>query len=181
MGRKAVSAAAGLAAAAASAVSGHAAMPVQAESYACNPNATLTVLWHPRGHGPIESLGFPAWSAPHVEFYRGARPGTDTYLVYAGTKGEGAIPAFTTNAYCLPSDETTPFLQAKGLKRLDGEAMLRCRYGRNGRFLATKLGAESYRIQAVLGAGVVVDALVKRSGSLGRFAASACTRSPVPS
>jgi hypothetical protein len=163
-----------------SAIAAHAATPKQAESWACNPSGTLTVLWHPQGHGPIESLGFPAWTAPHVEFYKGARPGLDTYLIYAGSRGQGPIPAFTSNPYCLPADKTTPFLQPRALKRLNGEAFLTCKFSRKGRFLATKVGAGTYRIQAVLGTRVIVDALVKPRGSLVRYAATSCKQAPVP-
>jgi hypothetical protein len=165
---------------AAGAATGSAASAPKAESWACNPNATLTVLFHPHGHGPIESLDFPAWTVPHVEFYKGARPGLDTYLIYAGTHGQGAIPAFTSNPYCLPGEKTTPFLPSKAMTRLKSDALLTCSFSKRGRFLATKVAKGSYRIQAVVGTRVVVDAQVKPQGSLVTYAATSCERSAVP-
>jgi hypothetical protein len=171
---------AGVVGPAGSTASGQATSP-KADVWACRPpSRILTVLFHDRGHDPIESLSFPAWHVPHVEFYWGSRPGTDTYLTYAGARGEGGIPPFSVNPSCALSDATAPFASAGSLRRVATATMLTCTFGRSGRFLTAKLGANSYRIQALLGSRVVVDSTVKSRGSFVRFAGGACKRSPVP-
>lgn len=51
---------------------------------------------------------------PHVEFYKGKRPGLETYLVYAGASGEGLIPPFSTNLSCGLADELGAFGTLEG-------------------------------------------------------------------
>jgi len=171
---------AGSVAAAGSTTVGQAASP-KADVWVCGrPARVLTVLFHDRGHDQIESLSFPAWHTPHVEFYRGSRPGTDTYLVYAGARGEGGIPPFSVNPLCALGDATPAFLSGGSLRRIASATKLTCTFGRTGRFLTSKVGTNTYRIQASLGNRVVVDATLKPQGSYVRFAGGACKRSPIP-
>jgi hypothetical protein len=59
------------------AVTAAAAAPIKPTQRRCGDRA-VTILFWPRGHGKIRSLGFPESKAPHLELYRYA--GAQTYL-----------------------------------------------------------------------------------------------------
>jgi hypothetical protein len=145
------------------AVTTAAAAPAPPTQRRCGDKA-VTVLFWPKGHGVIRSLGFPESKAPHLELYRYA--GAQTYLQtnaigFAEARGPYKLLAprcksqrVTTNVTYLPS------------KRLDAKLIATCSFPSGASVQTQKIGTTGWDVRLLDGPSkVVLRAQIKPIGS----------------
>jgi hypothetical protein len=143
----------------------------------------VTVLFWPKGHPAIPSIGFPSLAMPHLEMYG---PG-DGYpmsaaLAWAFTTPPGpSFPQRSTKPDCLSAVSTrdlTPVLDAQSSHTA---VRLVCRLPQGAQVAMDEAGPERYRFALLDPAGEpAVDGTIATHGSKLSYSPSSCKRTSPP-
>jgi hypothetical protein len=144
----------------------------------------VTVLFWPKGHPSIPSIGFPSLAMPHLEMYRG--PGTSypmsAALAWAFATPPGpSFPQRSTKPDCLSAVSTRELAPVPDAQSSQTAVRLVCRLPQGAQIAMDEAGPERYRF-ALLdpAAKPAVDGTVATHGSTLSYSPSSCKRTSPP-
>jgi len=140
-----------------------AAAPATAPGQRSCGDKAVTVLFWPKGHGLIRSLGFPASKAPHLELYRYA--GAQTYLPANQLGFAEAKGPYKLAPRCKSQQVTTKLTYTASKTRTD-KLIATCSFPSGASVQTQKIGTAGWNVQLLDGTRkVVLKAQIKPKGS----------------
>ena len=138
----------------------------------------VTILFWPKGHGVVRSLGFPESKAPHLELYRYA--GAQTYLPANSLGFAEANGPYKVAPRCKSARVTTKLTHAPWKTRTD-KLIATCSFPSGARMQTQKIGTAGWDVQLLDGErNVILRAQIKPAGST-ISATQQCSIGKVPS
>ena len=142
---------------AATAAAAPTAAPIQAT---CNAKA-ITVLFWPKGHKVVRSLGFPASPRPHMEIFRYAAARTYTPANQIGLAEANGPASF--HPKCAKQTPTVGLTKLPA-RKTSAAAAVSCSFASTGTMQMQKVGT-SYDVKLLDGKKIVLQAKVAPTGS----------------
>jgi hypothetical protein len=143
----------------------------------------VTVLFWPKGHPAIPSIGFPSLAMPHLEMY-GPGDGYPMSAALAWAFATPPGPSFaqrSTKPDCLSAVSTRDLATVQDAQSSHTAVRLVCRLPQGAQIALDEAGPERYRFALLDPAGEpAVDGTVATRGSTLSYSPSSCKRISPP-